>query len=603
MKLRSFLSGLLSVVVVLLLVGLAGLVWITSHSPLSLVERGAGNTPGAAIFVPKQAPGMVSLLVNPDELEAFLRVAVAPKQRRQAQAELTQLKQGLLAGSGLDYDRDVKPWLGDEVTWAITTLDIDRDRSNGQQPGYLLAIATQDPEQSREFLQLFWQKRAIAGANLVFEQYQGVKLIYGELPIGAKPLPTPTIAGSDMPTLAALLPSPTLASAVVGDQFVLFANDVNVLRDAITNVQARNLNLSQAESYQKTVETLTQPRIGLSVWNVPRVTDWLATTTTANRGPEATPAANRPEPPIQTVAIALGLQPHGLLAETALWEPKTTAAIAPALTAPVPALHYIPVSSPIALASTNLAQLWQQLLPTLTAYDTGATLLEQSLERLETRWGLDLPKDVVQWVQGEYALGVLPKATKGWESLKQKPKAAAPVPDVVLQNDWVFVAQRPQAQVTTAIAQLDDLAQAQGYSIGNLQLGGQTVAAWTKLTPGNTTSNTLQAQVRGVHTTVGDYEIFATSVPALEQALQAHDRPLTANPQFQTAIAPFATPNNGYVYLDWAESREFLTQRIPLLKVIELAGRPLFSHLRSLTLSSYGRQAEVQRGAVFLQLD
>jgi len=32
----------------------------------------------------------------------------------------------------------------------------------------------------------------------------------------------------------------TLSGAVVGDRFVLFANDPKVLRDAINNVQARN---------------------------------------------------------------------------------------------------------------------------------------------------------------------------------------------------------------------------------------------------------------------------------------------------------------------------------------------------------------------------
>ncbi len=602
MKLRSFLSGLLSVVVLLVVAGLAGFVWITAHNPLALVDRGAGTVPGAAIFVPKQAPAMVSLLVNPDELAAFQRVAVLPSRRRQVQAEFNQIKQSLLAGSGLEYDRDVKPWLGDEVTLAITTPDIDRDRSNGQQPGYLLAIATQDPEQSREFLQLFWQKRAIAGADLVFEQYQGVKLIYGELPITANPPKPKTIEGSDIPTLASLLPTPTLASAVVGNQFVLFANDVSVLRDAITNVQARDLNLSHADVYQQLLATLTQPCIAFGFGNVPGLTDWLATPATDER-PVASPLSSQ-KAPIQTIAIALGLERQGLMAETAIWgnAPKQTA-IAPTLTQPVNALRYVPVNSPIAIASTNLNTLWQSFGPTVRGYATGAKVVDQSLAVLQSRWGLDLTKDVLQWVEGEYALGVLPKAAGDREKLKFRPSKVAPVPSVVLQNDWVFVAQRSTAQAIAAIAHLDDLAQTQGYSIGNLQLGEHLVSAWTKLTAGNNATNTLQANVRGVHGTVGDYEIFATSVPAIEQALKASTHPITANAQFQTAIAPFQTPNNGYLYLDWAESRPVLEQRFPWLKVVELAGRPLFSHLRSLTISNYGRQAEIQRGAVFLQLD
>jgi hypothetical protein len=72
---------------------------------------------------------------------------------------------------------------------------------------------------------------------------------------------------------------------------------------------------------------------------------------------------------------------------------------------------------------------------------------------------------------------------------------------------------------------------------------------------------------------------------------------------FQQATASLLQPNNGYLYLDWAASQVFLEQRFPVLKVLELAGKPLFSHLRSLTLSSYGEQAGVQRGGALIQLE
>jgi len=82
---------------------------------------------------------MVSLLVNPDRLESFL--AARPGQRRRARQELNQ-KTNLLANTGLDYQRDIQPWLGDEITLAVTTIDIDRDEQNGRQPGSLMALAT-----------------------------------------------------------------------------------------------------------------------------------------------------------------------------------------------------------------------------------------------------------------------------------------------------------------------------------------------------------------------------------------------------------------------------------------------------------------------------
>jgi len=62
-------------------------------------------------------------------------------QRRRARQELNQLKTNLLANTGLDYQRDIQPWLGDEITLAVTTIDIG-DEQNGRQPGYLMALAT-----------------------------------------------------------------------------------------------------------------------------------------------------------------------------------------------------------------------------------------------------------------------------------------------------------------------------------------------------------------------------------------------------------------------------------------------------------------------------
>lgn len=570
MKLRSFLSALGAVVVVLLLISAGGFFWLFSQNPLSLLHSGQESSPAAAMFVPKQAPLMTSLLVNPDRLEAFRQVIARPEQRRRTRSELAQLKQSVLATTGLDYERDVQPWLGDEVTLAVTTLDIDRDTGNGQQPGYLLAVATKDPERSREFLQLFWQNRAIAGTDLVFEQYKGVKLIYGK-------------AVSEQ----AVAPIP-LASAVVGEQFVLFANDPKVLRDAITNVQAPGLNLSSAEFYQQSIATITQPRIGLTFLNLPRLSSWIATR--SSRRPDLTEPA--PKLPVQTLAIALELSRNGLSAETALRDPNISGSATPPLTKPVGALQHLPATIPLAVSGTNLDRVWTDLSNGLPSYGSLASLVEQSLSDLQKRWKLDLPQDVFRWVKGEYAIGLLPPAA---------PAKPAKQPSA----EWIFVAERSDADAEQGIAHLDELAAQQGLSVGTLQLNDHPVSAWTRLTTGSFIRNpmqTLQAKVQGVHTTVGNYEIFATSIAAMDAALKAIDQSLLNGESFQQAIAPLLEPNNGYLYLDWTAGKTLLERQFPVLNVLELAGQPLFQHLRSLTFSSYGTQSGIQRGGVFIRL-
>jgi uncharacterized protein YjiS (DUF1127 family) len=582
MKLRSFFYALAASVLVLLLISASGFYWITSHSPLALLRGGQVASPTAAMFVPKQAPVLVSLLVNPDRLESFRQVVARPGERRRSRAELEQLKQSLLANTGLDYRRDVQPWLGDEITLAITSSDIDRDDQNGQQLGYLLAVATQDPERSREFLQLFWQKRAIAGTDLVFEQYKGVKLIYGNSK-EVKQLKGKRRQSTSSPlTLNA---SPSLASAVVGNQFVLFANHPKVLRDAVNNVQAPDLSLRDSSTYQQALATLPKARIGLTFLNLPTLATLI--------GNEA------PSPLYESEAIALELTRKGLIAETALLATADTAIpTRPVLAQPVGALNYLPAATALAFSGSNLNlqgyttqnQQWLQVTNGFAGFDATSRLVNQPLADLKTHWGIELPQDIFDWVQGEYALGLLPRATP-------------------VGSDWILVAQKSADTAEPALERLDAIAKQQGLSVGPLTLGNQQITTWTKLATAATQtagSNqepmTLKAQVKGVHATVDNYEIFTSSVEAMGEALQAPQNPLLTQRKFQQAIAPLPQPNEGYVYLDWLASQPVLERQLPILKFVELSGQPLFSYLRSLSASSYSAETGIRRGAVFVRL-
>lgn len=608
MKLRSFFYILATLVLAMVMVGAVGFFWLTAQNPLSLLQGAKSSSPAAAMFVSKQAPVMVSLLVSPDRLQAFRQIAAPPAQRRQARAEAEQFKRSLLGSIGLDYQRDIQPWLGEEITWALTTLDIDRDEKNGRQPGYLVAVASQDAEQSRQFLQLFWQKRALTGNDLVFEQYKGVKLIYTD----KLELPPAFAAGlnkaKDKKSKAPILTA-SLATAAVGDRFILFANHPKVLREAINNVQAEDLNLTNSRLYQRTLDSLNRGRIGVTFVNLPKLADWLGNPSAlsvkkSSSGATGATGATTASAPYESLAVSLGLTPQGLLAETAFLQvvEQAGSTATPALSEPVGALQYLPGGSPFSASGKNLDQLWQRLETGLSGYDAVSQVLKQSLATLQSEWGIQLTEDVFRWVKGEYALGLLPAVATD--------KAVSRTRGSAKSSDWIFVAERSNTTgARQGIEHLDEIARKQGLSIGSVQLGDQSVSIWTRLSAapkttrkGNEAAVTLQAEIRGVHTSIGQYEIFTSSVEAMDQALKAPQRSLVKNPQFAQAQKALLQPNNGYLYLDWLAGQPLLEQRLPLLKVVELAGQPLFDHLRSLTLTSYGSQSGVQRGGVFINL-
>ncbi|MFN9176815.1 MAG: DUF3352 domain-containing protein [Synechocystis sp.] len=555
MKPRSFFWALIVAVIVFL--GLTG--WGTAialaRSPLSLAQGGVERVPVTASLIPGQSPIMVSLLVNPDRLEAFTQLAVNPNRRRRSHQELQDFEQSLLAKTGLDYRSEVKPWLGEEVSLAVTDLDYDHDQSNGAQPGYLLVVHSKDPELSREFLQLSYSTAAIAGdADLVFDQYQGVKITYKR--------PLRSVTNSNL-----------LASAVVGN-YVIFANHPQVLRQSLNSLQAPSLSLTQQSSYQSALASLTAPRLGLFYANFPALSAWLSQQSQPENG-----AID------QTLTVALSLQAQGLVARTAFTGLHADSLTSPPIATTSPqSLVPLPANSGLVISGDNLAQQWQQLNTGLASQSPLRQSLQQWVKDWQTPLGLDLANDIFAWVNDAYQLILLPRM-------------ASPT------TDWIFVARGPDPEIIQpALDHLDHLVIAQGYQVSALTVENQPVTAWTSLkTLANQQTTSLQAQVRGVHCQVGDKVILASSLEALSTVLVSNPSATLANqPQFAQAMTTL--PDRQYFYLDWQRSEPFLAKQLPVLRVLELSLKPLFKNLRSLTIHGEGGTPTIQNGTIYLNL-
>ncbi|MGM3305348.1 DUF3352 domain-containing protein [Anabaena sp. WFMT] len=549
---RSFYGFLVAGVIVLLLIGIAGFYWFFGKSPFNLsVPK---SEPGAAIFVSKMSPVMVSLLINPDRLQAI-----------EQKGDISKLKNSLLAKSNIDFQDDIKPWLSNEITLAVTSEDIDRDPENGLQPGYLMALSTEKPEKSREFVELLFSKRALAGANLAVEQYKGVKLL------------------SDTPEV--ITPEKIqnrLAGAVV-DNFVLFANDAKVLREAINNVQAPQLNLSDSPEYQKAVQELPKDAVAVAFLNLPIVAKW--------QGWELV------ESIYDSQIVSLVLNPQGLLAESTFLATTKVAPPSLLLSKPVGALHYIPESAGLAVGGVNLsnlgasdlAKLWKQ--GTATIYGSEEQAISRWVKPLvdfQKRWNLNLSKDIFSWVTGEYAIASLTEDN----------------PLLANQANWMFVVEKTP-QLETGIARLDNIAINNGFNVSSLILNKQKVSAWTELTATteDKTAVNVEAKIGGVHTNIDNYEIFTSDLATMEKILTHQENSLVDDRNFQNSIATFPQSNQGYIYIDWKKSKNILESQLPILKFVEVLGKPLFDNLRSLTVSSYGSQPGTLKGGVFLQLN
>ncbi|TAG57416.1 MAG: DUF3352 domain-containing protein [Oscillatoriales cyanobacterium] len=578
MKLRSFFSFLIAGVLALLALSAGGFYWLSTKTPLNLLAGGPTTTPAAAVFVSKQSPVLVSMLVNPDRLEALRQIFASPEERSRSHAEFEQIKKSFLVNTGLDYSRDIQPWIGDEITFATTTPDFDdRELNNGKQTGFLLAVSSQNADRSQEFLTSYWQKESRKEKTVQSEVYKGVKIYYKESPI-TNPKKDSIWSFNSLSLPNSTLP-PSFATAAIGgssdsgsnSSFVLFANSPNVLRDAIDNVESANRNLNNSPNYQKALQQLTQGRIALGFVNLPQPA--------TEKNPQVSP---------NSLAVAIGVNRRGLLAQTALVTSGDKTAI-PTLSAPVQALQYIPSASPFTVASTDLRNFWTDLSSAVSTNAEASKLVDRAIADLQENWGVNLPQDIFNWVQGEYALAVVPSSSN--------------------TPDWIFAAEK-SADAQKAIDKLDEIARSKEYSIGNFTLRNQKITAWTQLTTSqsydvnNNSKSAIETEAKGVRATVGKYEIFTTSVEAMDAALKAAETgSLVANQDFQTSIEPLPPANDGYFYLDWPSSRAIWEKQIPLLRLIELSARPLFDHLRSLTVTSTGEITGIRKATIFMRLN
>lgn len=286
MKFDAFFKILITGGVVLFLLTTISLIAIATQSSIGLLTGGVYTFPQAAAFVPKQAPAMVSLLANPERLYGIRQASLPLNRRQRDRTEWQQWLTDNFERVGLDYER-LQPWLGNEIAFAVTALDYDRNPNNGMQPGYLVAARAKKVKLAQEFLDDFYGQHDISQ-----ETYKGAKLV--------------TDRDRQTPQ------SNVRASTIVGD-FVLFANNPLILREAIHRAQAVSLNLEHSDSYQEAIAQIDRPHIAIAYLDVPQTEAWLNSSQTEQTNGH--------------LSAFLSIERHRLVVQTALTEADSTASL------------------------------------------------------------------------------------------------------------------------------------------------------------------------------------------------------------------------------------------------------------------------------------
>jgi hypothetical protein len=578
MKFRTFITPLAAVAGLVFVVGLALLGGLLLRNPLTLIDQGGLRSPAALQFVPKQATLVASLLTRPDHLTDVWEYLTAPSLRQDTRRDIEQIERTLLAGTGLSYKQDILPWLGEEVTAAVISPDIDQNPDNGREPGYLVALGCKDSQAARTMLELFWQNRAIAGDALTFEDFSGNRLIYSN----QRPA-----AGRDQPA-ESWVPSSfnRLATTVVANQFVLVANHPDVLRQALNAAQSNDNNLAADRRYRVALQALPEPRVGVLALSLPALAKTLTGPSTPTVADHPLSHLGEPGDAVDWGLVSFGLTREGLLGDVALvaasgqrLQPRQAR-----LTGLPSVAAYLPGGAAVTAVGQNLKTLWAGIGPLWQQYG-GTThakpIMGNSLApAVDADWTHDLLDSVVH----DFALGLNPGRP----------------------SDWLLVTQQSAAMME-ALQRLQVSAQAAGIGVNTLTIQGQSTTALAQLTlkPSLTaatgSNGAVIAQVMWLYTQVDNVNILASSPASMEATLSRWRG--TPDPAAWTQyLALFRTPNEGYIQINWPKLQSGLRQEISRFRLWEIASQPVLSHLKHITLTSYGRTDQLQTGRIFFQL-
>ncbi len=389
-------------------------------------------------------------------------------------------------------------------------------------------------------------------------------------PAAKTPSETPSETPSDAPSDAPTETEPTggmmppvgpqrFALAMLPDQIALAQEPAALER--LIDAQASGAPLAQSPNFQRTLADAQFPSSLLmnygeygSLLKLINQTIQLPTDPTKPDSPKkplfAPSTIDRITRYYSTFDSLVWVQPNGLRSEAnAYFTSPQPAKATPNLPNANQILTRLPAATYFAGSSRNLPQQWQEILEFSAGDQEFEKIMKQARDELRKATGLDLEKDLLNWMDGEYALFFYPTQEGLFNYIG--PKLNLGVGLIVQTSD------RPRAEATlkklgeflkTSTAKTSSPA-----TIANRVVKGQPTTSWE-----------VKDQQRGVLSLASyswlsdDTVLITTGVGAAQGLIPKPYLPLHLNPTFKTATDDLIKPNDGFSYVNMGATLAFV---------------------------------------------
>ncbi|MDX2256349.1 MAG: DUF3352 domain-containing protein [Pseudanabaenaceae cyanobacterium bins.39] len=486
---------------------------------------------GAAAVVPEQAQVVIAFNTNPEPWKQLVQFGTPASQKLISNSIEKSPLNALLSQSQTDYDRDVKPWLDGYVLTALVP-----DPQQPQAPAATLIIApTRDRQKSELFLNKYREALTQQGARFTSKQYKD--FTYFESP------------SRD--------PNNNILTADIGGQYVAIATSANLLQQSIDTYKGNKASLAKKEAFAKIYNNPNQTQIASPLVHVyldgDVALEFIGSQTKLNLN-ESAIAQSRKE--LAAITLAGGTQKEGIRIEINSFLKNDSTNVAANSESKI--LNFLPQETFLLISGLNLYQSWQSITNQAKGNASSAQLIEQVRKAVKDGTKLDLDRDILQWMDGEFAIAAIPN-NKG-----------------ILANPgfgFVAIAQtsKPNAAKST-LEKLDQVAQTsaggllpKGVEIKSTQIGNQSVTTWNI---GNTTIAT-----RG---NINQDFVFWSMGNLVETFLPSPARNLPDSRPFQILTTGMPKANGGYFYFNMTSALAIADRLLPP----EVKSNPSFTEVR-----------------------
>lgn len=434
-------------------------------------------------LVPTDA--LMALTLTTDENQwTRLRQLGTPESQKSLDRLLVVWRDRIISANGYRFKSDIQPWLGDQVTLAFLPKSADGEGA----ADLVLVMPIADMAKAQEILSepqdgVTWVGRDYKGIGI-----QSIKTAKGE----------------------------AYESAVLGSQWLVLASSAKGIESVIDSFEG-DASMLNNDAYRQAFGHLTMSSAVAQLYiNAPVAAGVLAGSDTL--------------PGINGLVAAANFLPNGLDIEASTWlGPEDQPVYRDMVNAPAMAPQRLPNSTVLMASTSSIGPLWQALKDADQLNALLPVSSESLAKGLRAQTGLDIENDILPWLAGETAFGLLPPAAVT--------ESAVPMGQLALVAD---VADRDAAEATWE--QLNEAMVSRfRFDVEPLQINSQPMSKLVSLYGGIAMGHGWLEQ---------DVTFFGLGTEVLDEIAPRPSQSLKANRAFQTLLDISPSENSGYFFVD-----------------------------------------------------